>query len=118
MSNSKSLMNEPTYRSSFFQKGEVKEQHIKMAMKPQDSFNPARIDDYINPQKSKEEQINDKVKAGKKLTSAEKIQNENFQKKRKEVLASDMHKIERIKYTQLIRYKPGWNQHSVFPEWK
>jgi hypothetical protein len=97
MSNSKSLMNEPTYRSSFFQKGEVKEQHIKMAMKPQDSFNPARIDDYINPQKSKEEQINDKVKAGKKLTSAEKIQNENFQKKRKEVLASDMHKIERIK---------------------
>ena len=97
MSNSKSLMNEPNYRSSFFQKADVKEQNIKMAMKPQDSFNPARIDDYVNPQKSKEEQINDKVKAGKKLTSAEKILNENFQKKHKDVFASDLHKIDRIK---------------------
>ena len=99
MSNSKSLMNEPTYRSSFFQKTDVKEQHIKMAMKPQDSFNPARMEDYINPQKSKEEQINDKIKAGKKLTSAEKIQNENFQKKRKEIIELDLRRIENIKET-------------------
>ena len=96
-----SILNEPTYRSHFFEKKQraFEEQNTKIAMRFQEGFNPAKIDDYINPQKTKEEQINDKLKAGKKLNSAEKIQYEHFQKRRKETIALDMSKIEIIKNT-------------------
>ena len=98
MSNlTKRTMNELKFRNSFFQKENMNEEYIKVGLKPEDVFNPSQIDNYINPQKTKEELINEKIKSGKKLNSAEKIQYEHISKKLNEKKALDLIKIEEFK---------------------
>jgi hypothetical protein len=33
------------------------------------------------------------------------------------MISEPNHKIETLKGKLITMYKPGWNQHSVFPEW-
>ena len=82
---------------SFFNEKEFNEQTIKIAMKPTDSFNPCNINNYINPQKSKEELILDKINTGKKLNSTERLQHELFTKTKQKLFTLDLTRIERIK---------------------
>ena len=60
------------------QKFDMEEVKIKNEMRPENSFNPNKVNDYINPTPSKEEQISDKVKKGTKLTKAEQIIYDNY----------------------------------------
>lgn len=84
-------------RYSFFNEKEFNEQVIKIAMKPTDSFNPCNINNYINPQKSKEELILDKINTCKKLNSTERLQHELFTKTKQKLFTLDLTRIERIK---------------------
>jgi len=92
------------WRFSFYQKKIIpnEEQNIKKSMEPENGFDPNRVKDYINPEKTREEVIKSKVENGEKINTTEKIIYENYLKKQKEILKEDLAKIEIIK-----QYKTG-----------
>ena len=79
------------------QKFDMEEIKIKNEMRPENSFNPNKVNDYINPTPSKEELINIKVKNKIKLTKTEQIIYDNYSKKIKDLLKVDLVDIEKHK---------------------
>lgn len=87
--------NKGNWEFSFFQKRIIpnEEQKIKTSMRPENSFNPALIHQYINPQPSKEEIIYEKSKTKHPLKKDEKIILENYLKKKDIDIKTDMEQI-------------------------
>ena len=61
--------NKGFWQYSIYQKVviENEEENIKMSLKPENSFNPKLINDYINPTISREEKIIENIQKIKKL---------------------------------------------------
>lgn len=88
------------WRYSFFQQKQTydnAEQNIKNDMKPENSFDPSKVNNYINPVKSKEELMETRIKNGEKLKKVEQMQYDNYVNKNNEILKEDLKKIEIIK---------------------
>jgi len=79
------------------QKFDIEESKIKSEMRPENSFNPNEVNNYINPKASKEEIISNKVKNNNKLTKTEQIIYNNYSKKISELLKKDIIDIENHK---------------------
>jgi hypothetical protein len=92
---------------SFFQKKFIPhvEQNIKESMKPENSFDPKYIHQYINPQKSKEELIIEKSKTS-KLTKTEQIIYDNYIKKKETAILEDKKAINEFG----LNAKPNTNE--------
>ena len=65
--------NKGNWEYSFFQKNHIEneEQNIKMELRPDYIFNLKKIQDYINPQLSKEEVIEQLFLSGEKLNKTQ-----------------------------------------------
>jgi len=83
---------------SIFQKITIpnEEQNIKFGLKPENSLDLNKIDDYINPKLSKEELIDINFKNGKALSSVEQIIHKNYIEKKKDQLEKDLNEIARL----------------------
>jgi len=83
---------------SIFQKITIpnEEQNIKFGLKPENSLDLNKIDDYINPKLSKEELIDINFKNGKVLSSVEQIIHKNYIEKKKDQLEKDLNEIARL----------------------
>jgi len=79
------------------QKFDIEESKIKNEMRPENSFDPNRVNDYINPKPSKEQLIINKVKNKTKLDKSEKIIYDNYSKKIEALLKADLEDIEKHK---------------------
>ena len=101
----KDLNNKGFWQYSFFQKNHDpnNEAKIKVLMKPTNCFDPRNIHNYINPEKSKEQKIEDKYLNNEKLNSKEKIIYDSYIRMKNTILNKD---IELIKI----------NGHSAKPE--
>lgn len=77
---------------NFFQKIVIpnEEEKIKITLVPSNVFNPKKIHDYINPQLSREEIIEQNVLDNKKITKVEQIIYDNYIKNRKEKIEKDL----------------------------
>jgi superfamily II RNA helicase len=96
------MNNKGNWEFSFFQKTYEdknynlnKEATIKVALRPDNGFNPKNIHHYINPEKSKEEQILDKKTNKEKLNSKEIIILNNYLEKQQTALEYDKELIEK-----------------------
>ena len=90
--------NKGNWEFSFYQKKLIpnEEQNIKKELCPENSFDPAKIHQYINPEKSKEEKIIEKKNSGNKLDKAEEIIVANYLKRKKDAIEEDIKEIERL----------------------
>ena len=89
------IANKGNWEFSFFQKKIIpnEEQNIKTSMCPENSFNPALIHDYINPQPTEGEVLFEKSKKT-TLKKAEQIKLDNYLKKKGNDVKTDMASIE------------------------
>jgi len=80
---------------SIFQKKIIpnEEQNIKMGLKPDNCFDLKKINQYLNPQKSREELIEEEYKNGKKLSNKDLIICNKFIENKKEELEKDLNEI-------------------------
>jgi len=100
---------------SIFQKVIIpnEEQNIKISLKPENSFNPNKIHDYINPQCSKAEKIyndftNAKAKGIKiKLNKSEQIIYDKYIKDTKDMIENDMIEIKNNGANANLKTKEG-----------
>ena len=97
------MNNKGNWEFSFFQKtyddknyNTNKEATIKVALRPDNGFNPKNIQQYINPEKSKEEQILDKKKNKEQLNTKENIILNNYLEKQKAAIDYDKELIEKF----------------------
>jgi hypothetical protein len=90
--------NKGNWEFSFFQKYivENEEQNIKKDLRPLNIFNPKKIHEYINPQISKEEIIENKFLDNIKLNKTEEIIYNNYIKNKNEKLEKDMNNIKTL----------------------
>jgi superfamily II RNA helicase len=96
------MNNKGNWEFSFFQKTYEdknyninKEATIKVALRPDNGFNPKNIQQYINPEKTKEEIILDKKKNKEQLNTKEMIIMTNYLEKQKTAVADDIMLIEK-----------------------
>lgn len=94
---------------SIFQKVviENEEENIKMSLKPENSFNPKLINDYINPSISKEEKIIENKNNGLKISKAEQIIMDNYIKNKNIDIAKDLEEIKKYRHNAKILTKEG-----------
>jgi superfamily II RNA helicase len=90
--------NRGNWEFSFFQKKFIpnEEQTIKIEMKPENSFDPKLIHQYINPQPSKEELIIIKKNQEIQLNKSEQIIYDNYLKKKEEMINEDNEQIRKF----------------------
>lgn len=90
--------NRGNWEFNFFQKKFIpnEEQAIKAEMRPENSFDPKKIRDYITPQKTKEDIIIEKKDSGKILTKAETIIYDNYMSKKDLAIKEDIEQIEKF----------------------
>jgi len=83
---------------SIFQKIVIpnEEQNIKSELKPENSFDPKKIYNYINPQPSREEIIVNNFNSGIKLSSKDQIIYKKIIENKKEELDKDLNLIEKL----------------------
>jgi superfamily II RNA helicase len=96
---------------SIFQKVVIQneEQNIKMSLKPENSFNPKLIHQYINPELSRPEKIYNNVNNGtlKKLNSTEKIIYDKYVNDLNELIKNDMIEIKKKGINANLKTKEG-----------
>lgn len=94
---------------SIFQKVviENEEENIKMSLKPENSFNPKLINDYINPSISREEKLIENKKNGIKISKAEQIIIDNYIKNKNIDIAKDLEEIAKFGHNAKIITKEG-----------
>ena len=104
--------NKGNWEYSFFQKIHIEneEQNIKMELRPETIFNIKKIQDYINPQLSKEEIIEQSFLNGDKLNKTQKIIYDNYIKIKENNIKLD---IENIKKNGL-KTIPKTNEGKIF----
>lgn len=92
---SKIIDNKGNWEFNFFQKkfDPDAEGNIKLAMKPDNGFNPRNVHTYINPTLSKEEQIKERKLKGEKLKTADQIILDNYIKNTNDAIKSDIDAI-------------------------
>jgi len=97
------MNNKGNWEFSFFQKTYEdknyninKEATIKVALRPDNGFNPKNIHQYINPEKSKEEIVLDKKKNKEQLNTKEQIILNNYLEKQKAAIQYDKELIEKF----------------------
>jgi hypothetical protein len=83
---------------SYFQKivKPNEEANTKKSLRFVGGFNPKKIDEYINPIKSKEELIQEKIDNGKPINSSEKIIIDNYNTRMKAALEKDINAINKF----------------------
>jgi superfamily II DNA or RNA helicase len=94
---------------SIFQKIviENEEENIKMSLKPENSFNPKLINDYINPTISREEKIIENKNNGLKISKVDNIIMENYIKNKNNDIAKDLEEIKNYGHNAKILTKEG-----------
>ncbi len=100
---------------SIFQKVIIpnEEQNIKTSLKPENSFNPSMVHQYIKPELSKPEKIYNYVNTEKnnnrpiKLNSAEKIIYEKYVTDLNEAIKNDMNEIDKKGINATLKTKEG-----------
>ena len=100
LSLNKNKKDKGNWRFSFYQKKQIfdyVEQNIKVSIQPENGFDPKKVQDYINPEKTREEKLEIRIKKGEKLNKMETMQYENYLEKKKEILKEDLKKLEIIK---------------------
>ena len=100
--------NKGDWEFSFFQKKIIpnEEQKIKTSMRPENSFNPALIHDYINPQPKEGEILLEKNKTS-VLKKAEQIKLANYLKKKNNDIETDMEAIKNHSFNAKPTTKEG-----------
>ena len=94
----KIIDNKGNWEFNFFQKkfNPDAEGNIKLAMKPDNGFNPKNVHNYITPSLSKEEQIKERQQKGEKLKTADQIILDNYIKKINDTTKSDIEAINKF----------------------
>ncbi len=90
--------NRGNWEFSFFQKKFIpnEEQAIKTGMRPENSFDPKLIKQYIDPQPSKEEMLVIKKEQGHTLNKSEKIIYDNYMKKKDDAVKEDIEQLQKF----------------------
>ena len=83
------------------------EANTKKSLRFVGGFNPKKIDEYLNPIKSKEEVIQDKINNGSKLNSCEKIIIDNYNKRLKTSLQKDIDSINKFSLNATVTTAEG-----------
>ena len=100
---------------SIFQKVVIpnEEQNIKISLKPENSFNPSLVHQYITPEQTKAEKIfnsvkNDKLNKKKiKLNSSEQIIYDKYVNDMNDAIKNDMNEIEKKGVNSILKTKEG-----------
>jgi superfamily II DNA or RNA helicase len=101
--------NKGFWQYSIYQKVviENEEENIKMSLKPENSFNPKLINDYINPTISREEKIIENKNNGLKISKVDQIIMENYIKNKNNDIAKDLEEIKNYGHNAKILTKEG-----------
>jgi superfamily II DNA or RNA helicase len=96
---------------SIFQKVIIpnQEQNIKSGLKPDNSLDLKKINQYINPQLSREEQIEQNFNSGIKLSKVDTIIYNKYIEKKQEDLQKDINEIQRIG----VKATPSTNEGKI-----
>ncbi len=94
---------------SIFQKVviENEEENIKMSLKPENSFNPKLINDYINPSILREEKLIENKKNGIKISKGDQIIIDNYIKNKNIDINKDLEEIKKFGHNAKITTKEG-----------
>lgn len=101
--------NKGFWEYSIFQKKIIpnEEQTIKILLKPENSFDPKQIENYINPTITKEEIIVNKYTSGEKLSKAETIIYNKYIGDKENMIKADFAEIKNYGFNAKLKTKEG-----------
>ncbi len=86
---------------------EHREEEIKRNLRFLGGFNPKKVDDYLNPAKSKENQIDEKFESGSKLSKGETIIYQSSKERKEKALKKDLELLNLYKLNANVNTEEG-----------